>query len=341
MTAKKLNVYERASQVTEAMGSFSKDGTNQAQRYNYTSIEQMVSDLHKPLRDAGLMVFQTKVGEQKEYEYQTAKGQKFNTKVEIETVVVNMDNPDDRFVVGSSGTGWDMMDKGVYKAMSGARKYGYFMAFNLMSGDDDPEHAGYSQPSRPRQARPQSQQPVRPQQQQQASGKIKTSPTAVKLFGKVQFPPLNDKGYEVVPKLPKDVQGKPNMQWMLDTPETSQKTGKTRGFFVGELTRKGYADEAERRQLYQIFFKLCKIDKADYSQYLSSNSMTAGILVAFTEYAKMLIGKLPSDPVPWAKASTATPQPELIVPETVPVVAGADVDIDELNNDLDEMGEFL
>ncbi len=332
MTAKKLNVYQRASQVTEAMGSFSKDGTNQVQRYNYTSIEQMVSDLHKPLRDAGLMVFQSKVGEQKEYEYQTAKGQKFNTKVEIETVVVNMENPDDRFVVGTSGSGWDMMDKGVYKAMSGARKYGYFMAFNLMSGDDDPEYTSNSKPAR-QQARPPQQQ-----QRQQAPATVSNNKYVKILFGDVAFPPQNDRGYDIVPKLPSDVQGKPNMAWMLDTGANNPKTEKTRGFFVGELTRKGYATPEERRKLYQVFFKINGIDANVYKNYLTSMNMTAGILIAFVEYAKMLIPKRDEDPLPFVKSATQ-PEPELITP--TPIVNGEDVSLDELNAEIDQDGDFL
>jgi hypothetical protein len=50
-----------------------------------------------------------------------------------------VDNPEDRVSAQTYGFGLDGQDKGVYKAISGARKYGIFGLLNLMAGDDDPE----------------------------------------------------------------------------------------------------------------------------------------------------------------------------------------------------------
>ena len=61
-------------------------------------------------------------------------GGKMLATCEVITTAVNMDNPEDRHWITTVAQGWDSTDKGIYKAISGGRKYGIFGMFNLQLG---------------------------------------------------------------------------------------------------------------------------------------------------------------------------------------------------------------
>lgn len=139
----KRNIYQRINSVMTDIGAFSKDGRNQHFNYRYASIESIVAAIQPALTEHGIaLIFDTLECVQVPVKQYTAKGTNENevTRVTIKMTAVNIDNPTDIATIHTYGYGVDSQDKGVYKAISGGRKYAMFAMFNLMAGSDDPEH---------------------------------------------------------------------------------------------------------------------------------------------------------------------------------------------------------
>lgn len=174
----------------------------------------------------------------------------------------------------------------------------------------------------------------------------------VMLFGNAEFPPQKEskgKFYDTLPKFPDEVKkmiakGR-NVGFMLDMPGDNQKSSDNRVALLSELSGKGYSTSEEHRKVYMAFYKACGIPKEKFKNFLTSTNMNVGILMAFNEYARMLIPKAPGDPIPFLKPKgakqTAMPEPERPVENINPTQVPQEQDI-ELDEDimLDE-DEFL
>ena len=123
----------RLAKIGEQIGYVQKGGTNEAQRYNYVQESDVVAKLRPALAEAGIMV----VPQHELISIQpftTAKGsQQFLTT--IKSTFTFTDGKEFLAVV-TVGQGTDAGDKGVYKAMTGAKKYALLQAFLLATGDD-------------------------------------------------------------------------------------------------------------------------------------------------------------------------------------------------------------
>ena len=135
------NVYQRISAVANEIESFAKDGENRQFNFRYASIEKIIHELRPLCYKHGLAIVQ---GAEllNVREFQGDRGVRYITEVVVTTTAINLDDPEDRHVVKTPGHGFDTLDKGVYKAISGARKYAIYGLFCLHAGDDDPEYDG-------------------------------------------------------------------------------------------------------------------------------------------------------------------------------------------------------
>jgi len=164
--ANKLNIYQRIAKVTEAVGSFAKDGFNSHHKYKFAGIETIVGKINPHCLEHGIALVQ----EARMLEPIKNEGKDI-ARCEVITHAINVDDPEDRVTTVTAGYGYDSTDKGIYKAISGGRKYAIFGLFNVHAGNDDPEYD--SKPSKPSQKPPGA-----PQATTAPAGKRGDHPTA-------------------------------------------------------------------------------------------------------------------------------------------------------------------
>jgi hypothetical protein len=138
MTDIKSNIYQRIMAVTDEVKSFGKDSRNDQFNFKYASVEQVVAVISPVcVRHGIVLLFEAEI-------LPPATNKNKSGEIQLAMVIgkltaVNAHDPSDRTAVSLPAAGFDTLDKGVYKALSGARKYAIFSMFNLMTGSDDPE----------------------------------------------------------------------------------------------------------------------------------------------------------------------------------------------------------
>lgn len=123
--------------ISEIDGSVPKSGWNPIQKYAYVMESDLLDVVRKKLSEANIMVFSS-VEEQEMREIKLSSGKmQLITNIKVKNTFVDADSGE-QFSVYSMGSGADNLDKGVFKAITGAYKYFLFKNF-LLSGEDDPE----------------------------------------------------------------------------------------------------------------------------------------------------------------------------------------------------------
>lgn len=119
-----------------------KNGKNAFQNYEYATERDFVATLKPLLEKYGVIVIPSLAGAPSVIESEDKKGaKKFLTTICMQYKLVNTDDPTDFFVSLVPGQGQDAGDKGVYKAITGAKKYFISNTFFIPTGDD-PEATG-------------------------------------------------------------------------------------------------------------------------------------------------------------------------------------------------------
>lgn len=129
MDIKSMNLWQRMHAITEEIGLITKDGRNDHFKYNYVSEAQYVAKLRPLLTKYRVQITPCSV------EYQRHPDNDMSTTV-VKFRIVNIDKPDEYEVVMSVGEGSDSRDKGVYKALTGTKKYLIALTFMVETGDD-------------------------------------------------------------------------------------------------------------------------------------------------------------------------------------------------------------
>jgi hypothetical protein len=131
-----MNLYQKLIAIMSEAGTMAKKGRNEHQRYDYVREADVSEKFQELLVKHGVFVFSS-VDDVTERETTNAKG-RTNTfaTVHVTYTFVNADNPEEQFKVGAAGSGVDVGDKGIYKALTGAHKYFLIRNFNLGSDDD-------------------------------------------------------------------------------------------------------------------------------------------------------------------------------------------------------------
>lgn len=132
------SIHKKLAEVLTAVGYIEKAGTNASQGYKYVMAAQVADKVREELSKRGLSIVPANVDV-------IESGKTVSEKQTLITLKVTWritDSETGEFVEFQSiGSGSDSTDKGVYKAQTGALKYGLLMGFLIPTGDD-PENEG-------------------------------------------------------------------------------------------------------------------------------------------------------------------------------------------------------
>jgi len=344
MTDKPKNIYQRIQDVATDIGAFGKDSENTFHRYKYAGVEAIVAEVREACTKHGLVLIQSaERNEPVRISTLSKDGVKTVATLSACTVItkiVNVDNPEEVVTVETPGDGQDALDKGIYKALSGARKYGIFGAFNLHAGDTDPENDGGRQSGQSHQATPQ-------RQQQGAASSPPMDPAKIDKAKKILFPkyegewpPKNEKGYKIEVKSGADNQA---LAWADKAPSDKSITALMSK--AGEL---GFSADDQRYALFNLYYMVLEVP-AD-RRVVSTKHMKVGhtaFLFDCMELTDVPL-KASNDPVPWQRKKAAadaaaeqakSPDPEIPV-EPDPPAPPDDTDLDP-DMDLEEDEDFF
>lgn len=130
-------VHELLTKVKQEVGVVGKDGYNQAQRFNFRSIDGIYNAVHPIFSRHGLVTL-PKVTRATHEKYETAKGTvMFNARLIVEYHIIAPDGS--TVVCSSAGEGSDAGDKATSKAMAMAHKYALIQMLQLQTEDEDPD----------------------------------------------------------------------------------------------------------------------------------------------------------------------------------------------------------
>jgi len=140
------SIYKKILDVMKVVEKIQKDGFNKNQNYKFASAENFISTIRVELIKSGIVVGGTRViGEPKLITTTTSSGGTgYLTSQTIEYKLVDSETGDEA-LFEIPGQGWDMTDKGVYKAHTGGFKYFLRTAF-VLEMSDDPEKTQYQPP---------------------------------------------------------------------------------------------------------------------------------------------------------------------------------------------------
>lgn len=123
-----LNVYQRIHAVSNEIGTVGKDGRNDFHKYDYATEASFVHALRPLLYKHGLVIVPSAAS--------IPQVQDGITHLTMKFTIVNIDKPDEKVDMIIPGQGQDKGDKGIYKALTGAKKYFIALAFMVATGDD-------------------------------------------------------------------------------------------------------------------------------------------------------------------------------------------------------------
>lgn len=120
--------------------SVSKNGRNDFQNYDYATERDFVTTIKPLLEKHGVIVI-PEMAAPPVVQAAGKDGKSMLTTILMKFKLVNTDDPTDFFTTLVGGQGMDSGDKGIYKAITGAKKYFIATTFMVPTGDD-PEAEG-------------------------------------------------------------------------------------------------------------------------------------------------------------------------------------------------------
>jgi len=130
-------------------GKVAKSGTNTFQKYKYVTEGDLMDAVRDELINQGLVITTSVLSASTSQE---DGSDQYMTHVMLLHTVTDVESGES-IQVQSAGSGADKLDKGVYKAITGANKY-FIMKTFMLSGDDDPENDGVKAKPTQSQAKP-------------------------------------------------------------------------------------------------------------------------------------------------------------------------------------------
>lgn len=124
-----LNIHQRLALAMKQVTYIQKE-KKQGMRYSIVSHDSVTSKVRPALLEAGIVYYPIEVRHQQ-------NGNR--TECAMTVRFVNIDHPEDSFIVETFGYGLDDQDKGPGKAMSYAVKYALLKTLGLETGDDPDE----------------------------------------------------------------------------------------------------------------------------------------------------------------------------------------------------------
>lgn len=141
------NVFEAITAVMADVAYVKKEGTMQgAQRYTFARAEDMVAALREPMVKHGLCLVPDGFDMLHNEPFETSGGKHMNRVILLAHYKLTHGPSKTECPVSAVGEGSDTGDKACNKAMTVANKYALKLAFQIETGDDDPDkHASADQ----------------------------------------------------------------------------------------------------------------------------------------------------------------------------------------------------
>lgn len=139
--AETLNLYQKLLKITEKIGKIEKTGKNQQQGYGFIEQAKIVAELRPLLAEYGVIIIPETVDRKVDrYEVTRSNGREgvdIHVNVTSRYTVINVDNPEERFVSEwNGGEAIDSSDKATNKAITASQKYFLMKLFNISDKDD-------------------------------------------------------------------------------------------------------------------------------------------------------------------------------------------------------------
>lgn len=131
----KNNLHKKIHAVMNEIGNIQKRGHNKFHNYKYATETDYVEALRPLFKKHGLTVTPRIVRGSLVITGPDEKGQLITT-IEVEFKITCIDNPNHFETAIVGGAGQDKGDKGIYKALTGAKKYWASLMFLVDTGDD-------------------------------------------------------------------------------------------------------------------------------------------------------------------------------------------------------------
>ena len=133
---KELTLVQKLSKISDEIGKLVKDGENKFQKYTYLSVDG-VYEAVRPLLAKYEVFVSSKI-----IECNTEHVPKIDGKIQFYATVwieYTFHSGDETLSTHNYGSAMDSSDKASTQAMRACHKYAYIQAFNISSGDKDPD----------------------------------------------------------------------------------------------------------------------------------------------------------------------------------------------------------
>ncbi len=137
-----LNLHQKLAMITGDVGAIAKGGTNSEQKYAFIEYAAVAGELRGLFAKYNVLIvpYMQKTQHQQRTEVQTKYGNKGeHVLIDFTFVVINADDPTDKFSVSWTGEAIDYGDKATNKAATSALKYYLMRQFNISEKGDDPD----------------------------------------------------------------------------------------------------------------------------------------------------------------------------------------------------------
>lgn len=130
-----MGVHHKMLEVMRLVNYIKKDKRNTFHNYDYASDEAIKRAIHEALAEVGLVFSTSIVSVEREKGFGKTGGESLTT-VTMEYFFTDPETKEGTTPQRACGTGCDSMDKGLYKAITGALKYALTSTFLIPTGDD-------------------------------------------------------------------------------------------------------------------------------------------------------------------------------------------------------------
>lgn len=160
MTSTERSLIKKLAEVMAEVGNVPKRGRNTHFNYEFVQESDLVDAVRPALAKRNVMVFPD-VLEESVRTVSGNKGDNYVTRIRVAFTFVDGDTGEERtFHIYADGQ--DNQDKGPYKALTGAVKYGLMKVFLIGTGDDPEHDRGHSQGSPSLRAQKSGDDPLEP-----------------------------------------------------------------------------------------------------------------------------------------------------------------------------------
>lgn len=135
MSDVKTGLAKKILAIQSEITSIAKNGRNDFQNYDYATERDFVATLKPLLEKHGVIVI-PEIAAPPSIVESGKDGKSKLTTILMKFKLINVDDPEDYYYSLVGGQGQDAGDKGIYKAITGAKKYFIANTFMIPTGDD-------------------------------------------------------------------------------------------------------------------------------------------------------------------------------------------------------------